>query len=346
MEQSRREFIRNSAAGISVAVAGWPGSRVHGAPDATRASAGGCPPDVRDALSGPWPSIRTPFTKSGEIDYGALRKMIDFMIEEGKAKAVVLTCGDSLFTVLTDDEIARLTKDVASCLKKRAYFVAATSDRWWTGKSVEFAKYCRAAGADMLMALPPDWAHSTTVDSLVSYYQAVSEHIPVMVVTNYLNARGTAFGLELIGRLLREAPRVIALKDDVCGEFIRKAALLAHGRWAMSAGGQKQNHMNMLPYGADGYLSTFLTFKPEIARCYWRAVEARDLTAAAAVIRDYDMPFFEHIIKTEGSFDAAMHGVYELYGLAERWRRPPYHSLSYAQMERLSGFLKSKKLLS
>ena len=114
----------------------------------------------------------------------------------------------------------------------------------------------------------------------------------------------------------------------------------------MSAGGQKQNHMNMLPYGADGYLSTFLTFKPEIARCYWRAVEARDLTAAAAVIRDYDMPFFEHIIKTEGSFDAAMHGVYELYGLAERWRRPPYHSLSDAQMERLSGFLKSKKLLS
>jgi len=166
------------------------------------------------------------------------------------------------------------------------------------------------------------------------------------MVTNYLNARGAAFGLELIGRLLREAPHVFALKDDVCGEFIRKASLLAHGRWAMAAGGQKQNHMNMVPYGADGYLSTFITFKPEIAWRYWRAIEVGDLTAAAAVIRDYDMPFFEHIIKVEGSFDAAMHGVYELFGLAQRWRRPPYHSLADEQMERLAEFLKSKKLLS
>jgi len=345
MKPSRREFLKSSTFVLGAAATGLIGARDVRAGDDKPKPGGGCPPEVRAALGGPWPTVRTPFTQSGGIDYASLHKMIDFMIEEGKAKAVVLTWGDSLFSILTDDEIAQLTKTVTRHVNKRAYVVAAT-DTWWTGKSVEFAKYCREQGADMLMALPPDWPHSTTVDSLVSYYQAVSQHLPVMMVTNYLNARGAAFGLELIGRLLQEAPRVLALKDDVCGEFVRKACLLAQGRWAMAAGGQKQNHMNMVPYGADGYLSTFITFKPEIAWRYWRAIKAQDLTAAAAVIRDYDMPFFDHAVKTEGSFDAAMHGVYELYGLAKRWRRSPYHSLSDEQMERLAEFLKSKKLLS
>ena len=345
MKTSRREFLAKSTYVLGAATSGLVGVRkaLAGVDKSNRG--GGCPPEIRAALSGPWPTLRTSFTQSGEIDYVALHKMIDFMIEEGKAKAVVLTWGDSLFSVLTDDEIAQLTKTVIRHVNKRAYVVAAT-DTWWTGKSVEFSKYCRELGADMLMALPPDWAHSTTVETLVSYYRAVSQHIPVMMVTNYLNARGAVFGLELIGRLLREVPNVLALKDDVCGEFIRKACLMAHGHWAMAAGGQKQNHMNMVPYGADGYLSTFITFKPEISWRYWRAIEAKDFVAAAAVISDYDMPFFDYVVKTEGSFDAAMHGVYELYGLAKRWRRPPYHSLSDGQMERLSEFLKSKQLLN
>ncbi len=47
-----------------------------------------------------------------------------------------------------------------------------------------------------------------------------------------------------------------------------------------------------------------------------------------------------------GGFDAALHGILELYGLAGRWRPGPYHSLTDAEMERLAGFLKSKGLLS
>lgn len=271
--------------------------------------------------------------------------MLDFLIEEGKAKAVVLTWGDSLFSILTDEEIAEVTKAVCRHVNRRAFVVAA-DNRWWTGKEVQFAKYCTEVGADMLMVLPPDWAQSTTADSLVDHYRAVAEHVPVMMVTNYLISRGTSFGVELIGRLRKEVPGVMALKDDFCGAFIRKVCLLVHEHWALSAGGQKQNHMNMVPYGASGYLSTFINFKPEIAWRYWNAIESGDFEAATAVIRDYDIPFFDYVIKVQGSFDAAMHGIYELAGLATRYRRPPYHSLTDEQMERLAEFLKSKGLLS
>jgi len=194
--------------------------------------------------------------------------------------------------------------------------------------------------------LPPDWAASTTVDTLVDHYAAVARHIPVMLVTNYLGKRGTAFALKLVRRLVQEVPGVMALKDDVGGAFIRQVCLEAHEHWALCAGGQKQNHMNMYPYGCAGYLSTFISFKPDIAWRYWNAVEAGDLKAAVAVIRDYDMPLFDHILGYEGSFDAAMHGILELFGVAQRYRRPPYHTLTDEQMERLRAFLKEKRILS
>ncbi len=66
---------------------------------------------------------------------------------------------------------------------------------------------------------------------------------------------------------------------------------------------------------------------------------------ATEIIRDYDMPYFDFIKRLRGSFDAGMHGVYELFGIAKRWRRKPYYSLTDEEMEKLADFLKAKKIL-
>lgn len=344
---SRRDFLRVStmAAVTGGVAAGRPApaaikSPVKPAWDFSR----GCPAEIRAALSGPWPSIHTPFSHNGDIDYTALRRQLDFLIEEAKVKAVVLTWGDSLFSILTDDEIAQVTKAVCRHVKKRAFVVAA-GNRWWTGKAVEFAKYCTDAGADMLMVLPPDWAASTTLDSLVAHYRAVANVIPVMLVTNYLSARGADFAVELTERLLKEVPGVTAVKDDVGGALIRRMLVLARDRWAVCAGGQKKHHLQIAPLGAVGYLSTFINFRPDIAWRYWKAVEAGDWAKARQVVDQYDVPLFDFIIKSEGSFDAAMHGILELFGRAKRFRRMPYHSLTDRQMDDLAAFLKGKAIL-
>jgi dihydrodipicolinate synthase/N-acetylneuraminate lyase len=101
----------------------------------------------------------------------------------------------------------------------------------------------------------------------------------------------------------------------------------------------------MYPYGVGGYLSTCMTFKPEIAWRYWNGIQGGDLDAARAVIRDYDMPLFDYLIASEGSFDAAIHGIFELFGFAKRYRRPPYHSLTNDQMRDLAGFLENRGFL-
>jgi len=298
--------------------------------------------DTRQALIGPIASVRIPFTRDGEIDYASLRNSIDFDVSAG-AKTLLLTYGDSLFSLLTDQEVADITKAVVEHAAGRAMVVAA--DRQWaTPKAAEFAQYARDVGADVVMVLPPSWGGSVTAETLVEHYAAVAVHMPVMVVTGAFVAR-PAMGLEVVKRLINDVPNVVAVKDDVCGEFARRLCSLAYGNLAVFSGGQKQNHLDVHPYGCDGYLSTFLTFKPHIAHVYWDAIEAGNIPAAVEVIRRYDSPYFDFVFDLPGGFDAGIHGALELFGIAPRWRRKPYHSLNDAEMERLADFLRRLSLL-
>lgn len=301
------------------------------------------PQEIRQKLTGPIASVRTPFNMDGSLDLDGLRRMVDFSISAG-SQAIMVTHGDSLFSLMTDDEIALVNKVVTEHVAGRAVVCAAT-DIWNTSKSVEFAKYGQEIGCDILMALPPDWGHSCTPDTLAEHYTAVAQHIPVMLVTNIFIPRGIAFGLDTLKAVMQATDGVIAVKDDMCNDFARKMALLVHDQWAVIAGGQKQHHLNTWPYGCDGYLSTFLTFKPEVAWQYWRAIQSNDISEAQRVIKEYDMPYFDFIMGLTGGFDAGMHGVYELFGLAQRWRRKPYYSLNDEEMERLSEFLKQAAIL-
>lgn len=296
-----------------------------------------CPAELRGSLIGPCPSIRTPFEIEGDIDWQGLRRQIDFVISAG-AKNVILTYGNSLFYLLTDSEITAVTRVTVDHVNKRAMVVAATNN-WWTGKAIDFAKYCAELGADMLMVLPPDWAQSTTVNTPVDHYSAIGKHIPVMIVTNFLKNRPLSFSYKVIETLAEKAHGIVALKDDVCGGFVRKACPIANDWWAIIAGGLKQNHMNMLPYGVDGYFSNFMMFKPEITWCYWNAILKGNINSAAAIIRDYDIPFFDYNNTLVGGRDAAIHGILEIAGHSKRYRRSPYYSLSDKEQEMLQAHI-------
>jgi len=298
---------------------------------------------VRASLTGPVSSVRPPFRKDGGLDFEGLRRALDFNIAAG-SKTMLLTAGDSHYYALSDAEIGEVTKATVEHTAGRALVVAA--DRHFnTRQATAFAAECREAGADVLMLMPPDWAASCTPETLAAHYAAVSAEIPVMIVTNVFIPRGEAFALQVLERTLAAAPNVVALKDDMLGPFARKMALRVHDRWAVLSGGQKQNHLDVHPYGCDGYLSTFVTFKPEIARRYWAALERADLEGAVGVIRDYDLPFFKAVSECRGGFDAGIHGVLELAGICGRWRRPPYHSLTDEELERLAAALKEAGIL-
>jgi 4-hydroxy-tetrahydrodipicolinate synthase len=299
--------------------------------------------EIRAALTGPIWSIYTPFLRDGSIDYAGLRQQIDFTIAAG-CKTVLLTAGDSHFIILSDQEIAEVTKATIKHTAGRAMVVAAAR-YYGTPQSIEFAKFARDAGADVFMVLPPDWGNSSTPETLTEHYAAVAEHIPVMVVTNVFIPRGHEFGLRTLKLCLERVDNIVAIKDDICGQFGRKMALLVHDRWAVFTV-LKQNHLEVHPYGCDGYLSLLVGCRPDLSRRYWQAYQAGDYASARRIVSDIEMPLLDYLIALPGSWDAGAHGMLELYGLSQRWRRKPYYSLSDAEMEQLKAKLQTLKLLA
>jgi len=290
---------------------------------------------VRHALSGPIAAVQPPFLRDGSLDLAGLRREIDHNIAAGSG-VLLMTYWDGLFALLTDAEVTALLEAVVEHARGRAMVVAADR-QWWTGKAIQFADFAREAGADVVMLLPPHWGGSVTRHSLVAHYRAVSEHIPVMIVTGPFQAQH-ALGLEVIRTLVDEVPNVVAIKDDVGGEFARRVALMAHERWAVLSGRLKPDHLALHPHGCDGYMSWYLHFMPEIAHAYWRTIETGDLAGSARIIRDYDDAWFDFSKTLNGGFDAMYHGAQEIFGIAGRWRRPPFESLTDEEIERLRGF--------
>lgn len=299
--------------------------------------------EIRATLTGPSGSVRTPFLKDGSVDYEGLRSVIDFNIDGG-SKTVLLTAGNSNYLLLNDEEILKVTQVAAEHTAGRAMVVAA--DRYyWTDRSVEFARQARQMGADVLMALPPDWASSCTAQTLSEHFAAVAREIPVMVVTNIFSPRGMDFGMETLKVLVQQVPGIVAIKDDFCGQFARRMSLLVHPHWAVFSGGQKQNHLDLFPYGCDGYLSTYASYCPRVAHQYWAAIEDGRIGKAREMVETYDMALFDFLSGLTGGFDAGMHGMLELYGIAPRWRRKPYHSLTDQEMDTLRSFLQGLSVL-
>ena len=292
---------------------------------------------IRHHLSGPISSVSTPFDCEGNIDVPALKNCVEFAVTEAKSGAILLTYGDSLYSILTDQDIAEVTRITVEQTAGRKLVVSAGC--WWTGESVRFAEYCRGLGVDVFMPLPPNWAGSCTEQNLVEHFERISRIMPVMVVTAI--GPGVSVPLGTIRQLLKGKNGIVAIKDDICGAYGRRLASLTAGRWTFLSGGRKENHLDVLPYGPHAYLSLYMRFKPEIAHRYWAAIQAGNLPKAVAIINKYDVPFMEFCTKHGLHFDAVVHGAMELAGIAGRWRRLPYSSLTDQQMELLKGFFSS-----
>lgn len=284
-------------------------------------------------LSGPIASVRIPFLPGGDIDARGLANYIDRCVANG-ATAVALTYGDSLFSLLTDHEVEFVTQVVVDAVGARVPVVAADRS-WWTGRTVEFAGFCRGLGVDALMVLPPDWTRSATAETLVDHYGAVAAEIPVVLVSTYMVARGVANSLEIIERVYESVPGVVAIKDDFGGDFGNRMTAAVSGSWAVIAGGSKSLHLQLWPFGASGYLSTLTPFRPEITRRYWDATTNGDAIEMARIVDETDRPMFDVLRSAPGGFDAAIHGWCELHGMYGRWRRSPYHSLTDAELDAL-----------
>ena len=85
-------------------------------------------PSVAERLRGPVVPLTVCFTEVGEVDLPALRRYADWLCAQ-HVPVLLLTYGSSEYAWLSDDDLYRLTAEIAAVVAGRSCFI--TSSSFW-----------------------------------------------------------------------------------------------------------------------------------------------------------------------------------------------------------------------
>jgi 4-hydroxy-tetrahydrodipicolinate synthase len=169
----------------------------------------------------------TIFDDDGALDLEGQRRCIDFMIDAGSHGICVLANFSEQFS-LTDDERERVMGAVLDHVAGRVPVIVTTT-HFGTRACVERSRRAQAAGASLVMIMPP--YHGATVrvpeHAIVEFFATVSAAISIPVMIQDAPVAGTFLSAELLARIARETGNVRYFKLEVPPVATKLAALIA-----------------------------------------------------------------------------------------------------------------------
>jgi dihydrodipicolinate synthase/N-acetylneuraminate lyase len=214
-----------------------------------------------DLRRGVFPIAPTPFTEGGDVDLDGQRRVLDCMIDQGVDGICILANYSEQF-LLSDDERATLLELCLSHIAGRVPVIV-TCSHFSTRIAAERAKAAAAAGAAMVMLMPPYHGASLRADDqgIVEHYARIAEvaRIPVMVQDAPLS--GVMLSVPLLVRLAREVPLVRYFKIEMPGTASKLRALIDAGGDAIEGpfdGEESITLMADLEAGATGTMPSAL----------------------------------------------------------------------------------------
>jgi 4-hydroxy-tetrahydrodipicolinate synthase len=171
----------------------------------------------------------TIFDDDGALDLEGQRRCIDFMIDAGSHGICVLANFSEQFS-LTDDERERVMAAVLAHVAGRVPVIVTTT-HFGTRACVERSRRAQAAGASLVMIMPP--YHGATVrvpeHAIVEFFATVSAAISIPIMIQDAPVAGTFLSADLLARLARETAHVRYFKLEVPPVAAKLAALVAQG---------------------------------------------------------------------------------------------------------------------
>jgi 4-hydroxy-tetrahydrodipicolinate synthase len=154
-------------------------------------------------------ALITPFAK-GEIDFAALRRLVDWHVEQGTdCLAPVGTTGES--PTLSHDEHERVMAAVVEQAAGRIKVMPGTGSNS-TREAVRLTRFAKKAGADGALMVGP-YYNKPTQEGYYRHFAAVAEACDLPVVLYNIPGRtGSNILPETIARLA-EIPSIVAVKE-------------------------------------------------------------------------------------------------------------------------------------
>lgn len=124
-------------------------------------------------------ALVTPFKSDGSIDYQALRKLIDFQINNN-TDAIIITGTTGESATLSYIEHLSVIEECINYTNGRIPVIAGTGSNC-TKSAINMAKEAENLGADGLLIVTP-YYNKTTQNGLINHYSKISEKVSIPII--------------------------------------------------------------------------------------------------------------------------------------------------------------------
>jgi 2-keto-3-deoxy-L-arabinonate dehydratase len=181
------------------------------------------------SLSGVFPIAPTPFTVAGDLDIAGQRRVLDCMIDQGVDGICILANYSEQF-LLSDEERNALLDVCLSHVAGRVPVIV-TCSHFSTRIAVERARMAGAAGAAMLMLMPPYHGTGLRADEngMMQHFSSIAEVVPIPIMVQDAPLSGVTLSVPFLIRLARAVPSVRYFKIETPGAAAKLRGLIEAG---------------------------------------------------------------------------------------------------------------------
>ena len=167
--------------------------------------------DTLSKLKGLGVALVTPFNEAGQVDYPALDRLVDYVIEGGVDYLVVMgTTGET--PTLTMPERVAVLRAVKSRNAGRLPIVVGVGGND-TARVVELIDQTNLDGVDAILSVTPFY-NKPSQRGLFEHYKYIAERSPrPIILYNVPGRTGVNMEAETTLKIARECPNVVAIKE-------------------------------------------------------------------------------------------------------------------------------------
>jgi 4-hydroxy-tetrahydrodipicolinate synthase len=157
-------------------------------------------------------ALITPFKKDGSVDFNALKKLIDYQVEN-KADAIVV-CGSTgeSATLTTRDKQAIIIQAVEYSAG-RIPVIAGTGTNE-TQFTLDMSIFAKEHGADAILLVTP-YYNKPTQEGLYEHYHLIANNVDIpQIIYNVPGRTGVNIKPETVKKLADTCPNIVAIKES------------------------------------------------------------------------------------------------------------------------------------
>jgi 4-hydroxy-tetrahydrodipicolinate synthase len=211
------------------------------------------------AIVGSIVALVTPMGEDGSVDFGALRRLIDWHVAEGTdCIGIVGTTGES--PTLTHEEHREVIRAAVEYAAGRVPVMAGAGSNS-TREAIELSEYALRVGADCTLQVVP-YYNKPTQEGMFQHFKAVAEAVDIPVVLYNVPGRSGADMLPETVLRLAELPGIVGIKEAT-GNIERAAWLIKQAPKGFSVySGDDPTAIALMLLGGHGNVSVTANVAP------------------------------------------------------------------------------------